>query len=156
MGTFQGSHPRAPRLQAKFNPATFARNLLHRSLGRSEAPPERATAEQRDAVRQALEAFVLAFSAVKKGNGSADELRKTRADLLRALGESLAIATAVPLLQGFLRGAAIELEAALAAGIVDPALLDRHTHALQAALDQARPVLETGASQPKAFWEASI
>ena len=68
--------------------------------------------------------------------------------------QGLVIATAVPLLQAFLRSAAVEIVAALKAGAVPP--FDKHAAALQAALDEARAPL--GATMVKAgsFWEASI
>ena len=93
-------------------------------------PPrdEAATAEQREKVQQALEAFLRAFTAAKAGAAAA-QLEQARIELLRALGESLAIATAVPLLQAFLRGAAVELVAALTAAAADSALFARHARA---------------------------
>jgi Ca-activated chloride channel family protein len=128
-----------------------AQTGAHRA--QAEEPP---TGAQREAVRKALEAFLGAFAAVKRGAGRAEELERARAELLRALGESLALATAVPLLQAFLRGSAVELVAALRAGAVDAALLDRHSKALEEARDQARPVLDGKDAQAGSFWEASI
>ena len=121
-------------------------------------PPqeETATTEQRERVRQALEAFLRAFTAAKAGAAGAAELERARVDLLRALGESLAIATAVPLLQAFLRGAAVELAAALAAGASDPALFARHARALDEAREQVRTALGAANAPPGSFWETSI
>ena len=76
-------------------------------------------------------------------------------DLIKALGESLVIATAVPLLQAFLRSAAVEIVAAMKAGGATAALFDRHAPALEAARDEARTPLGERASAG-AFWEASI
>lgn len=147
---------RMPAAKAQATRGVSVRELMESLIGRPGSKEDRATPSQRDAVRQALEAFLRAFGAVKSGTGRAAELEKARTDLLRALGESLAIATAVPLLQAFLRGAAVELVAAVAAGVADTALLERHARALEAARDQARSVLEGGGAQPGSFWEASI
>jgi len=107
-------------------------------------PPreETATAEQREKVRRALEAFLRAFTAARSGGTSA--------------GESLAIATAVPLLQAFLRGAAIELVAALGAGAANAALFARHARALEEARDQVRAALGEAQAPAGSFWESSI
>src|SRR5947199_10391108 len=120
-------------------------------------PPrdEAATAEQREKVQQALEAFLRAFAAAKAGAAAA-QLEQARIELLRALGESLAIATAVPLLQAFLRGAAVELVAAVAAGAADAALYARHARLLEAGRDQARVALGEAGAPAGSFWEASI
>jgi len=135
--------------------ATVGRSLMDHLSGR---PPreEPATPAQREAVRQALEAFLRAFSAAKSGTGSAEDLERSRVALLHALSASLAIAVAVPLLQAFLRGAAVEVVAALAAGAADLALLDHHTRALEAARNEARPVLGDPGATAGSFWEASI
>ena len=117
---------------------------------------EAATAEQREKVQQALEAFLRAFTAAKAGAAGAAELEQARVDLLRALGGSLAIATAVPLLQAFLRGSAVELVAALTAGAADAALFARHVRALEEALEQARAALGAANAPPGSFWESSI
>jgi Ca-activated chloride channel family protein len=147
---------RMPAAKAQATRSISVGKLMQGLLGRPGAPEERATPPQREAVRQALEVFVRAFAALKGGAGRAGDLEKARMDLLRALGESLAIASAVPLLQAFLRGAGVELVAAVASNAADSGLLERHAKALQAALDQARPVLDAGAAQPGSFWEASI
>jgi len=83
-------------------------------------------------------------------------LSEARAELLQALAEALAIATAVPLLQAFLRSAAVELIAALEAGAADASLFDRHAPALQLARDEAKVVLANGKPPAGSFWEASI
>jgi Ca-activated chloride channel homolog len=135
--------------------ASVPRQLMEKLIGRhfTEKP---ATVEERERVRHALEAFLGAFVAARDGRGGAEQLERARIDLLRALGESLAIASAVPLLQAFLRAAAVELVAAVAAGAADAALYARHSRLLEAARDQARAALgETGAPAGS-FWEASI
>ncbi|HTO97595.1 MAG TPA: VIT domain-containing protein [Myxococcales bacterium] len=148
-------------------PAVMAQKTGHRLLSTTRGgaaptsvhrppPQEPATQAQREAVRRALEAFLRAFADLKRGAVRAEELERARAELLRALGESRAIAPAVPLLQAFLRGAAVELVAAVRAGAADAALLDRHARALEAARDQARPVLDGKDSPAESFWEASI
>jgi Ca-activated chloride channel family protein len=144
-----------PPVTGQATQATFGRRMMAQLLGRS-LREEPATQAQRDAVRQALEAFLRAFSAAKSGAGRAEDLERARVDLLRALGASLAIATALPLLQAFLRGAAVELVAALGAGAADSALLERHARALEAARDEARPVLGEPGAAARNFWEASI
>lgn len=146
----------AAKAQGRAARGSFIGALLHRSMGRAPAAEEPATPAQREAVRQALEAFLRAFAAARRGAGKAEEVERARTELLRAIGESLAIAVAVPLLQAFLRGAAVELVAALSAGSADPALLERQARALEAARDQARAVLEGGGTPPGSFWEASI
>ena len=119
------------------------------------AGEERATPGERERVRKALEKFVQAFAAAKQ-SGGAEPLEKARLELLKALSEALAIATAVPLLQAFLRAAAVELVAALKSG--GAAAFDRHAAALQAALLEARGPLEapSGKAAAGSFWEASI
>ncbi|HYS10009.1 MAG TPA: VIT domain-containing protein [Myxococcales bacterium] len=119
------------------------------------AADERATPGQRDKVRQALESFLRAFSAAKTG-GDADALERARRDLLEALEESLPIATEVPLLQAFLRGAAVEIVAALRAGPPDAALFARHAPALERARDEALAVLGSAGAPAGSFWESSI
>ncbi len=131
----------------------------HRLMQKLVRQPDReepATPAQRDQVRQALEGFLRAFAAARAGTGSADALERARRDLLRALGESLAIATAVPLLQAFLRGVAVELVGALAAGAPDPALFARHAKALELARDEARAALGAAGAPAGSFWESSI
>jgi hypothetical protein len=150
---------RAVTAQASGGGQTFGRQMMEQLLGR--APREDpATPAQREAVRQALEAFLRAFSAAKSGTGKdgdrARELEQARIALLRALGASLAIATAVPLLQAFLRGAAVELVASLSAGAADATILERHARALEAARNEARPVLGDAGGGAGNFWEASI
>ena len=119
------------------------------------AGEERATPGERERVRKALEKFVQAFAAAKQ-SGGAEPLEKARLELLKALSEALAIATAVPLLQAFLRAAAVELVAALKSG--GAAAFDRHAAALQAALLEARGPLDapSGKAAAGSFWEASI
>ena len=122
-----------------------------RFLGGPSRPPpvETATPAQIESVREKLEAFVEAFKSRKL-----EILEKARMELMKALADALVIATTVPLLQAFLRSAAVEIIAALKAGAAPP--FDKHAAALQAALDEARAPL--GASMVKAgsFWEASI
>jgi hypothetical protein len=107
-------------------------------------------------VRKALEALVAAFSLAKATRGSPESLERTRLELLKALSEALAIATAVPLLQAFLRSAAVEIIAALKAGAATAALFDKHAAALAAARDEARGPLGDGKPAAGSFWEASI
>jgi len=120
------------------------------------SPEKAATAAEREKVRQALEAFLRTFVAARDGRAGAQELEQARLDLLRALGESLAIATAVPLLQAFLRAAAVELVAAVGAGAAAPALYARHARMLEAARDETRAALGEAGAQAGSFWEASI
>jgi hypothetical protein len=131
------------------------RQLMQKLMGKHPAETPATTAE-REKVRQALEAFLKAFVAVRDGRGGALELEQARVDLLRALGESLPIATAVPLLQAYLRAAAVDLVAAVAAGGADPALYARHAPMLEAALNQARGALGEAGAPAGSFWEASI
>jgi len=134
--------------------AGIAQRLLEKLVRR---PPDedRATPDQRDRVRQALEAFLRAFAEAKAGKAGAADLERARADLLQALSGSLTLATALPRLQAFLRGAAVELVAALGAGGADAALFARHGKLLEAARDEARSVLD-GPAPSGSFWEASI
>ena len=130
-----------------------------RFLGPPERPgeaEEKSTPAQRERVGKALEAFVHAFTEAKAGRVSAESLETARTELIRALGEALAIATAVPLLQAFLRSAAVEIVAALKAGAKPQ--WDRHAAALHAALEEARGPLggPTGKAAAGSFWEASI
>jgi len=120
------------------------------------SPEKAATAAEREKVRLALEAFLRTFVAARDGRAGAQELEQARLDLLRALGESLAIATAVPLLQAFLRAAAVELVAAVADGAADGALYARHARMLEAARDQARAAVGEAGAPAGSFWEASI
>ena len=62
----------------------------------------------------------------------------------------------MPLLQAFLRGAAVELVGALAAGTPDPALLEKHAKALERARDEARTTLGAAGAPAGSFWESSI
>ncbi len=135
--------------------ASVTGQLTEKLVGRL-SPEKAATAAEREKVRQALEVFLRAFVAARDGTGGASELEQARVDLLRALGESLAIATAVPLLQAFLRAAAVELVAAVAAGAADAALYARHSRLLEAARDQARTALGDAGAPAGSFWEASI
>lgn len=90
-----------------------------------------------------------------------DALEKARAALLQALASS-SIASALPLLQKFLRASAVELVAALSAGPGAPlaplvALFARHAAALVAARDELRAALgDRGKPPPDSFWEATI
>jgi len=130
--------------------------LLHSGGGRAGFEPEPATPAQKQRVRDTLEAFLAAFADSKAGRGPAEGLEQARVALLRALGESLALATAVPLLQAFLRSAALELISALSQGGATAELLDRHTRALLRARDEARIALGEGKPAAGSFWEASI
>ena len=149
MGASMGALP-PPMAAAKMRaPSGIARAM--KFLGGASRPPpvEKATPAQIERVRKSLEAFVEAFKSRKL-----ETLEKARMDLMKALADALVIATAVPLLQAFLRSAAVEIVAALKAGAAPP--FDKHAAALQAALDEARAPL--GATMVKAgsFWEASI
>ena len=135
--------------------ASFPHRLMEK-LVRRPLPDERATPDQRERVRQALEAFLRAFAEAISGKGGADALERSRQELLRALGESLAIAIAVPLLQAFLRGAVVEILAALTAGAADAPLFARHRTALEQARAEARTVLDGGDAPAGSFWESSI
>jgi hypothetical protein len=135
--------------------ASFPQRLIEKLVLR-EPPHERATPDQRERVRHALEAFIRAFSETMSGKGSADTLERSRGELLRALGESLPIATAVPLLQAFLRGAVVEILAALRAGAADKALFAKHTSTLEQARDEALTALDGGSAPAGSFWESSI
>ncbi len=68
----------------------------------------------------------------------------------------MAIAIEVPLLQAFLRSAAVELIASLKAGATPR--FDAHAAALHAALEQARGPLDapSGKAAAGSFWEAAI
>jgi len=152
-----GRMPAAMAQAAREKPgmASVPRQLMEKLI--RKPPVEKpATVAEREKVRQALESFLRAFAAARDGSAGARELEQARVDLLRALGESLAIATGVPLLQAFLRGAAVELVAAVAAGAADAALYARHARSLEAARDQARTALEEGGAPAGSFWEASI
>ena len=129
---------------------------LMEQLTRRPAVDDPATPAEREQVTRALEGFLRAFTECRDGGGSPDALERARRELLRALGETLAIATAVPRLQAFLRGAAVEMVAALAAGAASPALFARHARALQQARDEARAVLGGGSAPAGSFWESSI
>jgi Ca-activated chloride channel homolog len=144
-----------PEVTAQASQATFGRRMMENLLNRPMRE-EPATPAQREAVRQAFEAFLRAFSAAKSGTGGAEDLERSRIALLEALAASLAIAVAVPLLQAFLRGAAVEVVAAMPAGAADSALLDHHARALEAARNEARPVLGDAGATTGNFWEASI
>ncbi|MCA1828346.1 MAG: VIT and VWA domain-containing protein [Myxococcales bacterium] len=138
-----------PMAAAKTRSGGMARSM--RFLGPPARKPaaEIATPAQIERVREALEAFVAAFKARKL-----EDLEAARMELMKALGDALVIATAVPLLQAFLRSAAVEIIGALKAGAA-PSVFDKHEPALQAALDEARAPL--GVKKPAgAFWEASI
>jgi Ca-activated chloride channel family protein len=152
-----GRMPAAVAQAAGIKPTmgSVPRTLMEKLIGK-QSPEKAATAAEREKVRQALEAFLRAFVAARDRSGGASELEQARVDLLRALGESLAIATAVPLLQAFLRAAAVELVAAVAAGAADAALYTRHTRLLEAARDQARAALGDAGAPAGSFWEASI
>ena len=95
---------------------------LMQQLTRRPAAEERATAEERDRVRMALEAFLRTFAEAKAGKAGASDLDRARLALLQALSGSLALATALPRLQAFLRAAAVELVAALSAGAATAAV----------------------------------
>jgi len=151
-----GGTSRMPTVKAQASGAMgrFPSKLMD-ALIRQPPRDEAATAEQREKVQQALEAFLRAFAAAKAGAAAA-QLEQARIELLRALGESLAIATAVPLLQAFLRGAAVELVAALTASAADSALFARHARALDEAREQARAALGAANAPAGSFWESSI
>jgi Ca-activated chloride channel homolog len=143
---------RMPKVTAQ---ASFPQRLVEKLIRR---PPEDepATAVQREQIRQALESFLRAFAEARSGLAGGDALERARQELLRALSESLPIATAVPLLQAFLRGAAVEIVAALAAGAADPALFARLASVLEQAREEARAALEGTSAAAGSFWESSI
>ena len=147
---------RMPKAVAQAGGGGLPHRLLQKLVRRPEREDDTATRAQRDQVRQALEGFLRAFAAARGGTATAESLEQARRELLRALGESLAIATAVPLLQAFLRGAAVELVGALAAGTPDPALLEKHAKALERARDEARTTLGAAGAPAASFWESSI
>ncbi len=143
---------RMPAVKAQ---ASIPQRLMETLIRRPEGD-EPVTPAEREQVTRALEGFLRAFAECRGGAGSPDALERARRELLRALRETLAIGTAVPLLQAFLRGAAVELVAALAAGAAPPALFARHARALEQARDQARAVLGGGSAPAGSFWESSI
>ena len=149
--------PMAPMGKRAMGVMGAAKAIMH--LGRARAAGERvepsATPAERERVRKALEAFLEAFAGARKG-GPPARLAEARRDLLDALAQALAIATAVPLLQAFLRSSAVELIAALEAGSADAALFDRLAARLEAARDEARAVLSNGKPPAGRFWERSI
>ena len=139
----------------KIPSTSVPRQPMEKLIGKL-SPEKAATAAEREKVRLALEAFLRTFVAARDGRAGAQELEQARLDLLRALGESLAIATAVPLLQAFLRAAAVELVAAVADGAADGALYARHARMLEAARDQGRAAVGEAGAPAGSFWEASI
>jgi hypothetical protein len=118
-----------------------------------------------DAVRGALEALVKAFAdahaEAKAGRLPPPEpLKEARMKLMEALNQALEVATALSLLQKFLRSDAVDLIAALSAEgatarSIGP-LFDKYAHQLALARDQARVVLTAGKPPAGSFWEASI
>jgi hypothetical protein len=137
--------------------AGFPHRLLQKLRGRvlaSAEPP--ATQAERVRAYQALCAFLRTLDDARSGTTTADALEQARQELLRALGISLAIATAVPLLQAFLRGPAVEIVAALKAGAADRSLHERHADALRRACDEAFPALHGAHPPAGSFWESSI
>jgi hypothetical protein len=143
---------RMPAVKAQASvPQRLMEQLIRRPVAEDPATPA-----EREQVTRALEAFLRTFTDCRDGAGSPDALERARRELLRALGETLAIATAVPLLQAFLRGAAVEIVAALAAGAAQPALFTRHARALEQARDEARAILGAGNAPAGSFWESSI
>ena len=155
--------PAGPMAKRSGSVMGAARSMLHfggggRGAGdrREAAPPEpSATAAEREMVRKALEAFLAAFAEARKG-GPVAALAEARRELLDALAQALAIATAVPLLQAFLRSSAVELIAALQAGSAGAAVFDGLAAKLEAARDQARAALSNGKPPAGRFWEKSI
>jgi len=146
-----GGAPMPPRAMAVMGaPLRSMKKMLARP-----PEPQTASAAQRERVRQALEAFLQAFSEARKSL-SAKPLAEARAALLDALAHALPIATEVPLLQAFLRSAAVELIGALEAGAADTALFDRHAAKLEQARDEARAALANGKPPAGNFWERSI
>ena len=127
---------------------------LMQQLTRRPAAEERATPEDRDRVRLALEAFLRTFAEARAGKAGAPDLDRARLALLQALSGSLALATALPRLQAFLRAAAVELVAALSAGAATAAVFAEKASLLEAARAEARPILD--GNSPASFWEASI
>jgi hypothetical protein len=118
-----------------------------------------------DAVRDALEALVKAFAdahaEAKAGRLPPPEpLKEARMKLIEALSLALEVATALSLLQRFLRSDAVDLIAALsvegATALGVGPLFDKYAHELELARDQARVVLTAGKPPAGSFWEASI
>jgi Ca-activated chloride channel family protein len=154
----------APKAQMQRGAKKSLSGLMSKLVGASgvaeSALDERATPSQRERVRKALEAFVQAFTQAKAAGAgaSAEPLEKARMELIKALSEALAIATAVPLLQAFLRSAAVEIIGALKASGPAGGIVDWRARELQAALEQARDPLDapSGKSAAGSFWEGSI
>jgi hypothetical protein len=139
--------------------ATKAITGIFRERGVKE-PAKKAAAPRADdrAVEKAYNDFAKAFSdaraAVHVGNvPSADELERTRDRLLKALSESN-LGAQLPAVQKFLRGAAVEIIAALRTPNITAAALlpifERHKSAFEAVRLEAE--LLTGGS----FWESTI
>jgi hypothetical protein len=160
-GAAPASTPRAfakgrARAMAEFTGTRSQAGIHHlmQQLTHRPAVEERATAEERDRVRLALEAFLRTFAEAKSGKAGAPDLDRARLALLQALSGSLALATALPRLQAFLRAAAVELVAALSAGAATTAVFAQQAALLEAARAEARPILD--GDSPGSFWEASI
>jgi hypothetical protein len=149
MGTAMRGAPAAPPPTRAMASAPMKKMRFMGPPARRPPAPEVATPAELENVRKALEAFVEAFKSRKL-----QDLEATRMELMKALADALVIATAVPLLQAFLRSAAVEIIAALKAGAAAP--FDRHAAALQAALDEARAPLGATSAKAGSFWEASI
>jgi Ca-activated chloride channel homolog len=149
------SHMPPVSAQASSPTASIPRRLMQ-ALVRRQPREDQATDGQREKVREALEGFLRALGAARAGNAGADELERARVDLLRVLGESLPIAMALPLLQAFLRGAAVDLIASLARGSADAALFARWDRALHEACEQARLALGSPSAGAGEFWESTI
>lgn len=149
------SHMPPVKAQAS-SPVTGIAGRLMDALVRRPPRVEPPTEAQREKVRDALEAFFRVFGAARAGTAGSKELEQARVELLRALGESLPIAAAVPLLQAFLRGPAVDLVAALASGRPDPALFARYDRPLQEAFEQARGAVDTTMPGAGQFWESTI
>jgi Ca-activated chloride channel family protein len=133
------------------------------TFGDEEREP--VTAEQREAVRKALEELVRAFAAahaeLKAGRlPAAQHLKEARMKTMEALKLALELATMLSLLQRFLRSAAVDIIAALSAGGATAGnvlpLFDRHAQLLEDARSEARGPLVAGKAPAGSFWEASI
>ncbi len=147
------------------------------SLGRAKSEQEagrrdgffaddkaKAPVEDLTLLRRALQALVDAFAAARKELAagrvpSATGFEQARQAVMNALA-TVSVATELPLLQRFLRAAAVELTAALGAlGTSAPALaplFERHAKALDEALREAGLRFGGPAPSAGAFWESTV
>ena len=151
-----------PRNRQQASPRSSARqNESHPPEKSSDAVSRSGRENVVTAIRTYAQAFEAARQALAAGHTPPpDSLEAARAALLTALTAS-DIAADCPLLQRFLRSAAVELTAALRAAPANTAALvpifDRHHAAFQAACTQAAPYLElASATSTTPFWEAGV